>query len=69
MTDWTDKAAEGIIVLGGIGALVGYAWREEDGMWEKRQVPAPGKLGPPTNDREQLTPDELLEALRGPLRG
>jgi hypothetical protein len=45
------------------------AGKAEDGKlyWEKRQVPQAGKLGGQTADREQLSPDQLLEALRGPL--
>ena len=67
---WREGTVGAIFLGAGTGTLAGFGrFDDENGevYWEKRQVPAPGKLGEPTADRERLSPRDLLEALRGPL--
>ena len=68
--EWRQHRARGLILLGDSGPIVGFGpMHDDDGelVWAKCQTPKPGQLGPEAADRERLTIDELLEALRGPL--
>lgn len=66
--DWRRRRA-GVLILEGEGGRVGFGRvQDEDGLrWIECQVAQPGKLGRPVAGGAHLTPDELIEALRGPL--
>jgi len=65
---WQDRQAEALLVYHGIGPLVGFA-RSGDGRWYEAKIPMSGGKPEQPVGREPrlLTPQELLDALRGPL--
>jgi hypothetical protein len=70
MADWQNKQAEAVSIWGGTGTLINLV-RIPDGrggtVWHDAH--APRGAGPPSSPQGDLalTPDELLDALRGPL--
>jgi hypothetical protein len=67
--DWRQQAAESIEIKRGNGPLRGFLRGEQDGrtIWLEGQTREPGVVGPVVKDGERLTPQELLDSLRGPL--
>jgi hypothetical protein len=69
--DWRERLAEAVVLYGGPGVMAQFVPREDaEGrlVWRAAKTSMSG--GRPTTDAsrgEELTPAELLDALRGPL--
>jgi hypothetical protein len=62
--DWAERDAVGIVVYGRTGPLI--ALMRVDGEWREAKPPSGGQPTHPQGS-ERLAPDELIDALRGPL--
>ena len=62
--DWIERVAGGLVLYGRTGPIISLVL--VDGEWREAR-PSAGGMPTRLQGTEKLTPDELIEALRGPL--